>query len=101
MRNETAGDLISRSALLKLFDECMDRAHIQAATRRTGKTLWSGICTGVNWGRNTVIDAPAVDAVDRKKLIGVLFPLGVPLTKEDWNYSINAKAVYEAIMREV
>lgn len=56
-------------------------------------------------GDNICIDiadiakAPAVDAVDRQKLIGVLFPLGVPLTREDWNYSINAKAVYEAIMR--
>jgi hypothetical protein len=42
---------------------------------------------------------PAVDAVDREKLIKKLFPMGVPLTREDWNYSINAKEVYEAIMR--
>lgn len=57
-------DLISRSALLELIDERMDGAHIQSVTRRgIAKTLWSGICGGVNWCRNTVIEAPAVDAV--------------------------------------
>lgn len=44
--------------------------------------------------------APAVDAVDRAKLLKRLFPLGIPRTREDWNYSINARAVYEAIMKE-
>lgn len=57
-------DLIDRAALLKLFDERFDESHIQACTRQTGKTLWSGINAGVNWGRNTVIEAPAVDAVE-------------------------------------
>lgn len=57
-------DLIDRAALLKLFDERLDVSHIQACTRQTGKTLWSGIKAGVNWSRNTVIEAPAVDAVE-------------------------------------
>lgn len=54
-------DLIDRAAPLKLFDERLDASHIQACTRQTGKTLWSGIKAGVNWSRNTVIEAPAVN----------------------------------------
>ena len=49
--------------------------------------------------RIAVRKAPTVDAVDRKKLIEKLFPMGVPMTREEWNYSINARAVYEAIMK--
>lgn len=37
--------------------------------------------------------------IDRDALLKRLFPLGIPQTREDWNYSINAKAVYEAIMK--
>lgn len=59
-------DLIDRAALLKLFDERLDVSHIQGCIRQTGKTLWHGIKSGVNWGRNTVIEAPAVDAVEVK-----------------------------------
>ena len=75
-------DLIDRAALLKLFDERFDESHIQACTRQTGKTLWSGINAGVNWGRNTVIEAPAVDAVevvrckDCKHVESVVTPYG-------------------------
>lgn len=46
-------------------------------------------------------NVPAVDAVDREKLIKKLFPMGVPLTREDWNYAINARAVYAAIMGDL
>jgi hypothetical protein len=46
-----------------------------------------------------ILSAPAVDAVERKKLVKKLFPMGVPKTREEWDYSINARAVYEAIMR--
>ena len=55
--------LIDADALMELFDERLDRAHLQTVTRRTGKTLWSGIHGGVNWGRNTIADAPTIDAV--------------------------------------
>lgn len=55
--------LIDADALMELFDERLDSAHLQTVTRRTGKTLWSGIYGGVNWGRNTVADAPTIDAV--------------------------------------
>lgn len=57
-------DLISREALVKQFDERLDSAHIQCLTRRTGKILWNGIAIGINWGRNTILEAPAVDAVE-------------------------------------
>ena len=55
--------LIDADALMELFDERLDRAHLQTVTRRTGKTLWSGIHGGINWGRNTIADAPTIDAV--------------------------------------
>lgn len=54
--------LIDADALMELFDERLDKAHIQVATRRTGKTLWSGIHGGVNWCRNTIIEAPTIEA---------------------------------------
>ncbi len=85
-------DLISRSALIEEFKEL-------------SAIEWNKKAAPVSWADayesfiDTLEEAPAVDAVDRQKLIGILFPLGVPLTREDWNYSINAKAVYEAIMR--
>ena len=59
MENEVR--LIDANKLLKSFDERLDGAHIQVATRRTGKTLWAGIHVGVNWGRNMVVDALTID----------------------------------------
>lgn len=35
----------------------------------------------------------------RDELLKKLFPLGIPKTREDWNYAINARAVYEAIIK--
>ena len=40
------------------------------------------------------------DTISREALLKRLFPLGIPRTREDWNYAINARAVYEAIMKE-
>ena len=37
-------------------------------------------------------------ALDRTELLRKLFPMGIPRTREDWNYAINAQAVYRAIM---
>ena len=76
-------DLISRSALLEdvlvIFDENYNDCSVVF--------------------EDDIENAPAVDAVGRKKLIKKLFPMGVPKTREEWNYSINARAVYEAIMK--
>ena len=41
-----------------------------------------------------------IDAIPRDVLLKRIFPLGIPRTREDWNYSINARAVYAAIMKE-
>ena len=49
---------------------------------------------------NALLDkAEAVDAVPREALLKRIFPLGVPATKRDMNYGINAVAVYMAIMK--
>jgi hypothetical protein len=37
--------------------------------------------------------------IDREELLKRIFPLGVP-PKHEMNYAINARAVYEAIMKE-
>lgn len=81
-------DLISRSALKSFLCKCCNVLHSDEPCEPSD-------CNVMGW----VDELPSVDAADRQKLIGKLFPLGVPLTREDWNYSINAKAVYEAIMR--
>lgn len=41
-----------------------------------------------------------VDAVDRAALLKRMFPMGIPKTRYEWDYAINARAVYEAIMKE-
>ena len=43
------------------------------------------------------VDGKLPDVIDRQKLIERVFPMGIPRTREDWNYAINARAVYEAI----
>lgn len=79
-------DLISRSALGigKAKRECFEDPKY---------------ADGWNSAVEIINNAPAVDAVERKKLIKKMFPMGVPNTREEWNYSINARAVYEAIMK--
>lgn len=63
MVNEKRLDLIDRNVLKTLFDVRYDTAFIQERTREN-KEQWSGYCTGINWGRNTIADAPTVDAVE-------------------------------------
>ena len=63
MANEKRLDLIDRNVLKPLFDVRYDTAFIQERTREN-KEQWSGYCTGINWGRNTIADAPTVDAVE-------------------------------------
>ena len=55
--------LIDANALKALFDERYDDAFIQMYAR-LNKEYWDGVCGGVNWGRNTIADAPTVDAVE-------------------------------------
>ena len=57
-------EYIEREALVKSVEEYSETAQIQAATRRTGKTLWYGIYGGVNYCRNLVLEAPAADVVE-------------------------------------
>jgi hypothetical protein len=54
--------LIDADALKALFDERYDTAFMQMHTRDNTEH-WNGVCAGVNWGRNTIADAPTVDAV--------------------------------------
>ena len=55
--------LIDADVLKTLFDVHYDTAFIQERTREN-KEQWRGYCTGINWGRNTIADAPTVDAVE-------------------------------------
>ena len=55
--------LIDANILKTLFDVRYDTAFIQERTREN-KEQWNGYCTGINWGRNTIADAPTVDAVE-------------------------------------
>lgn len=54
--------LIDADVLKTLFDVRYDTAFIQERTREN-KEQWNGYCTGINWGRNTIADAPTVDAL--------------------------------------
>jgi hypothetical protein len=54
--------LIDADALKALFDEQYDTAFMQMHTRDNIEH-WNGVCAGVNWGRNTMAEAPTVDAV--------------------------------------
>ena len=55
--------LIDANILKTLFDVRYDTAFIQERTREN-KEQWNGYCNGINWGRNTIADAPTVDAVE-------------------------------------
>jgi DNA-directed RNA polymerase subunit RPC12/RpoP len=55
--------LIDAKALKSLFRDRYDRAFMQMHSRAE-REYWDGVCCGVNWGLNTIIDAPTVDAVE-------------------------------------
>ena len=61
-------EYIEREALIKQFDEryitAIQQRNLQESEE--GEILWRGIQLGTNWGRNTVIDAPAADVVKVK-----------------------------------
>ena len=54
--------LIDADALSALFDERNSDTFIQYKTREN-KDYWWGVNSGINWGTNTITDAPTVDAV--------------------------------------
>ena len=55
--------LIDANALKSVFRDRYDRAFMQMHSR-TEREYWDGVCGGVNWGINTITDAPTVDAVE-------------------------------------
>lgn len=59
-------EYIEREALVRLFEERYDSANFQVLTRNAtkAKAIHQGIATGVNWGRNTIMEAPAADVVE-------------------------------------
>ena len=46
-----------------IIEERYDTAFMQSRTR-PNIAWWEGYSTGVNWARNTINDAPTVDAVE-------------------------------------
>ena len=55
--------LIDANALIELFDERNSDIFIQYHTREN-KEYWWGMNGGINWGVNTINNAPTVDAVE-------------------------------------
>ena len=55
--------LIDANALIALFDERNSDIFIQYHTREN-KEYWWGMNGGINWGINTINNAPTVDAVE-------------------------------------
>ena len=55
--------LIDANALEALFDERNSDTFIQYHTREN-KQYWWGMNAGVNWGINSIRNAPSVDAVE-------------------------------------
>ena len=55
--------LIYANELKTLFDERYDDAFMQSHTR-PNIAYWEGYSCGVNWGRNTIAEAPTVDPVE-------------------------------------
>ena len=56
-------EYIERGALKSLFDERYDTAFMQMHTREN-KEHWESYATAINWGRNTITEAPAADVVE-------------------------------------
>ena len=53
--------IVDADALIGKFAERFDEACEQMRTRKN-KDFWNGVSTGINWGKNAVVDAPIVDA---------------------------------------
>lgn len=60
-------EYIEREAVKALFDERYETAFVQERTREN-KEHWRGVCAGLNWGRNTIADAPTADVVPKSEV---------------------------------
>ncbi len=60
-------EYIEREAVKALFDERYETAFVQERTRES-KEHWRGVCAGLNWGRNTIADAPTADVVPKSEV---------------------------------
>ena len=60
-------EYIEREAVKALFDERYETAFVQERTREN-KEHWRGVCAGLNWGRNTIADAPTADVVPKSEI---------------------------------
>lgn len=69
MRLTDADELIGKFA--ERYDEAFEQMHT-----RENKDYWNGVSTGVNWGKNTIADEPAVDAALVVHGRWVLLPVG-------------------------
>ena len=65
---EETAEYIERGALIALFEERHDTAFIQERTRENREHWW-GVCTGLNWGLNTIKDTPTADVVPRAEVL--------------------------------
>lgn len=63
---ENKKQMIDAKDMEEVFDNCYDTAFIQERTREN-KEYWKGYCSGINWGRNAIADAPKVEAVEVKQ----------------------------------
>ena len=82
-----SGDLISREVLLKEYEWL--------------KTVVNPCSVAeIEEHMERIRNAPAVNAVDRDKVLKRMYPMGIPRSRYEWDYSINARAVYEAIMKD-
>ena len=85
--------LIDANALKALFDERYDDAFMQMHTR-PNIAHWEGVSIGVNWGRNTIADAPTVDAVEvpDKELLRA-----IKLLIKQYEHSKNSEYVHSPV----
>lgn len=65
-------EYIEREAVKALFDERYETAFVQERTREN-KEYWRGVCTGLNWGRNTIADATTADVVPKSEVVWDIF----------------------------
>lgn len=78
-------DLISREATLNALKGVISRSGLY------------GVSIEVILAHIPPAEVESVEEY-KAKLLKKMFPLGIPKIPMDWNYSIPARAVYEAIM---
>jgi hypothetical protein len=75
------------------YDRCvLGKTHLTCPSFTGEPFLKCSTCIRRN------VERVEIQPVDTEKILKKIFPYGIPKTKEDWNYSISARAVYEAII---